>query len=88
MRDLQSKFQEIWGNFGILKNFWTKKQGFFAFARELQITKSLHLWICHEKLGFLVHGQEIWEGFEPSKGQKTLKNDLTAHILTHRKQSW
>lgn len=38
--------------------------------------------------GILTNGQEIWVGFESSGGQKHLKNDLTAPILTHRKQSW
>jgi len=36
----------------------------------------------------LVHVQEIWASFESSGGQKHSKNDLTAPILTHRKQSW
>jgi len=35
-----------------------------------------------------VHGQEIWASFESSGGHKHSKNDLTAPILTHRKQSW
>jgi len=35
-----------------------------------------------------VHGQEIWAGFESPGGQKHSKNDLSAHILTHRKESW
>ena len=62
--------------------FCTKKQGFppyasrqvaHAFSRELQITKTLHLWIFHGNLCFPTYGQEIWVGFEPSKRSKTLK---------------
>ena len=57
-------------------NFLHKKQSFppyalrhvaLSFARELQITKTLHLWIFNEKLCFPTYGQEIWAGFEPSK---------------------
>jgi len=35
-----------------------------------------------------VHGQEVWASFESSGGQKHPKSDLSAPILTHRKQSW
>lgn len=78
-------------------NFLHKKQSFppyaqchmaLAFARGLQIQKSLHFQIFHDKLWFLVNSQEIWAGFEPSRGQKHSKGDLTTPILTHGKQSW
>jgi len=35
-----------------------------------------------------VHGQEVWASFESLRGQKHPKNDLSAPILTNRKQSW
>ena len=84
------KFLTFW-------NFCTKKQVLspyaprhvaLTFARGLQIQKTLHFWIFNDTLWFLVHGQEIWVGFESSRGKKHSKNDLTAPILTHRKKSW
>ena len=48
----------------------------------------LHFWIQHEKSQLLVLGQEIWARSESPRGQKHPKNDLSAPILTHRKQSW
>ena len=86
-----SKNLEQFLHFG---NFLVQKQDFLpyvsrhvalAFARSLKITKTQHFWIWHEKLCFPTYGQEIWAGFEPSKRSKTLKNDVTAPILTHRK---
>ena len=85
------------GHFWHFDKFCTKKHSFSpyaprhvarAFARELQIEKSLHFWIFHEKSWLMVHGQEILASFESSRGQKRSKNDLTAPILTHRNQSW
>jgi len=85
------------GHFWHFDKFWQKKQGFppyaprhvaLTFAGGIQIKKSLHFWIFHDKLWFLVHGQEIWASFESSRGQKHSENYLTAPILTHKKQSW
>ena len=63
-------------------NFLARKQNFLPYAphhvalsfdRSLKITKYQHFWIWHENLCLPTYGQEIWAGFEPSKGQKTLK---------------
>ena len=67
-----SKNLEQFLHFG---NFLAQKQVFMpyasrhvalAFARSLQITKTQHFCIFHEKLCLPTYGQEIWAGFEPS----------------------
>jgi len=93
IENLQPKFQEIWGNFGHMTIFWAKHRFFLPVRRgtknlEVQMKNGLHFWIQHEKSRLLVLGQGIWARSESPGGQKHPKHDLSAPILTHRKQYW
>ena len=55
---------------------------------ELQMSNGLNFWIQHAISQLLVSGKEIWARYVSPRGQKHLKNGLSATFLTHRKKSW
>jgi len=97
MEKLQTKFQEIWGIFGILTNFGSKKQSFSpyalrhvvrAFARELKMEKKYIFGFGMNTHDYLCMAKKFGQVLSPQEVKKHSNNDLTSPILTHKKQSW
>ena len=93
----QPKFQEIWSNFCILEFFCTKNRVFLPMRRatwrllSLEGSKSKKLCIYRLLMMnyvFLPMAKKFGQVLSPQKVKKHSKNDLTALILTHGKQSW